>query len=398
MAASIINKKKISEDLLYSIGAAILLNSVLQFIIYPLLNRHIGEQEFGNVVFYIGIVSIFSTAVGSGLNNARLMLRRTTTTSNADFLILLLIFGISGGIVGAFIVASTMNDIGTLVAYIFLIFFTCARFYADVGFRISLNYRRYFLYYVILSLGYIAGTVAAILFNNWIFIFLVGELSALIFTVINGIIFKKEPKSTNFNYVIKYTSPLIISYLFTNLALNLERIVLLFFIDGVAVSEYYVVSLIGKTAAMLILPINGMILSYLSRSKSHFRRRQYLICSAVLLGFGILAYIIFIFVTPIFVNILYPNLAYAVKDLNIIVNLAAVMNFISTILLAVILSFTSARVQMIIRGSYLVIYSIISVIFTFLWGVTGFALATLVANSIYLIFTFFAGYFNCKRE
>ena len=77
--------KKILRDLMYTIGAQLLMNGVLQIIIYPIMNRTIGQYEFGNIITYMGFVYIIGDAIGSGICNNRLALKKSIETSQGDY-------------------------------------------------------------------------------------------------------------------------------------------------------------------------------------------------------------------------------------------------------------------------------------------------------------------------
>lgn len=57
------------------------------------------------------------------------------------------------------------------------------------------------------------------------------------------------------------------SYLITNLTLNIDRLALEHMIGHLAVTQYYVTSLIGKTLVLLVAPVNTIIISYLTRNR-----------------------------------------------------------------------------------------------------------------------------------
>ena len=66
--------KKITGDLVYSITAVGIMNMVLQFIVYPLINYKIGSGKFGDMLFYMGVVNILAPSFGIAVNNTRLLL------------------------------------------------------------------------------------------------------------------------------------------------------------------------------------------------------------------------------------------------------------------------------------------------------------------------------------
>jgi O-antigen/teichoic acid export membrane protein len=49
---------KILQNTAYTMGGALLMNGVLQVLVYPLLNRHMGSSELGNLLFIMGILAI----------------------------------------------------------------------------------------------------------------------------------------------------------------------------------------------------------------------------------------------------------------------------------------------------------------------------------------------------
>ena len=66
-------KKKIAADFLYCVGAVGMMNAVLQLIVYPVINNRVGENEFGNMLFLLGILNILAPSFGQGTANARLV-------------------------------------------------------------------------------------------------------------------------------------------------------------------------------------------------------------------------------------------------------------------------------------------------------------------------------------
>ena len=52
---------------------------------------------------------------------------------------------------------------------------TVFRYYGDVEYRLNLNYRRYFIYYFLIGIGYLAGFGIYRLTGQWVWIYLIGE-------------------------------------------------------------------------------------------------------------------------------------------------------------------------------------------------------------------------------
>ena len=82
-------KKKIAADFLYCVGAVGMMNAVLQLIVYPVINNRVGENEFGNMLFLLGILNILAPSFGQGTANARLVMPERETLKNKEYILTL---------------------------------------------------------------------------------------------------------------------------------------------------------------------------------------------------------------------------------------------------------------------------------------------------------------------
>ena len=106
--------------------------------------------------------------------------------------------------------------------------FTMWRFYADVEYRLSLNYKGYFLYYLVISIGYGIGIYLSFVTGLWPLALLPGEILGLILVFLkgkslrwNGLPGKKELIST-----AKVVFALILSNVMANVIFNGDRLLL----------------------------------------------------------------------------------------------------------------------------------------------------------------------------
>lgn len=363
------------------------MNGVLQIIVYPLLNRHMGSEPLGNLLFIMGLAAIITPSVGQALNTSRLVVRRTENVSNGDYNVLLLFFGSIGAVI-ALVISGAMGR-GTLggvlgaAATFAMILLMVFRYYGDVEFRLNLNYRNYFIYYAILTAGYLIGFGLYYLTGIWYLIFLTGEAMAIGYLVLRGTIFKDFLKTSDaFRAAATRGMFLMFSYIITNLTLNIDRLVLKMLIDDLAVTQYYVVSLIGKTMVLLVAPINTIIISYLTKRKENLSRKQYM----TFVGAGLLVSLAFFLgaqiATPIFLKLFYGNLYESVRGIITIVNLSQILGLLSAYIFIVVLTFTDEKWQMILQTVHLVIISLLVYSMTKGGELYGFSVAVLLANAI----------------
>lgn len=107
----------------------------------------------------------------------------------------------------------------------------------------------------------------------------------LLFGVTGNIFHQFFRRSEFFTMALGRGFFLTLSYLITNTTMNMDRLVIKQILGNEQVTQYYVVSLIGKTLVLLIAPINTIVISYLTKRKERLTRSQF--GKAVLAGGGV---------------------------------------------------------------------------------------------------------------
>ena len=394
-------KQKILSNTAFTIGGALLMNGFLQVVIYPLLHRYMGSEQLGNLLYIMGLAAIVCPSVGQALNTNRLVVRRDAAVSNGDYNRLLLLFGGIGTILSLVIAVVTEGNnspVQLLMAAV-LIMVTAFRYYGDVEYRLNLNYRNYFIYYCILTAGYGIGYLLYLLTGIWYLIFLTGEIAALFYLAVTGSVFGEFwKKSPFFIQAFRRGGFLLFSYLITNLTMNIDRLVLKNQIGSEAVTQYYVVSLIGKTLVLLVAPVNTILISYLTRREENLNRKQFLQFTAA--GFGVAAafFAATQVGTPLFVWLFYRGLFDTVRPIMTIVNLGQVLGLYSVYLFMVVLTFTKETWQVVLQVLHLVLIGILTLLWTKRTGMEGFCRAVLAANAVRVAAVVVLGVFKAENE
>ncbi|MDY3017345.1 MAG: hypothetical protein SOR79_09380 [Blautia sp.] len=376
-------QKKIVSNTAYTIGGALLMNGVLQVLVYPLLNRFMGSDQLGELLYLMGLVAILCPSVGQALNTSRLVVGRDYQVKNGDYNILLLLFGGVGTAVTLMVGKNSMTSVSVIFWTVLLLMTTIFRYYGDVEYRLNLNYRNYFNYYAVLTGGYVAGFGLYLLTKNWFLVFVTGEVAALIYLAATGTVFHGFFKRSSwFGTAFQRGGFLVVSYLITNLTLNIDRLVLEHLIGHLAVTQYYVTSLIGKTLVLLVAPVNTIIISYLTRNQERMGRKQFLQFTGIGVGVSLVFFIGSQIGTPLFVWLFYGDLYESVKGMMTVVNLSQILGVLSAYLFIVVLTFTEEKWQLILQIFHLVIITALVLLFTKNSGIMGFAEAVLIANAI----------------
>lgn len=393
-------EKKILSNVIYTIGGSVLLNGVLQLIVNPLLNRYMGSDQMGVMLYITGLAAIICPSIGQALNNSRLVMRRSYPVTNGDYDVLLLGFGGFGTVITLIIARNSVNSTGSMLLTAVLLMVTVFRYYGDVEYRLSLNYKRYFYYYAILSVGYIAGFGIYMLTEQWFFVYILGEILALAYLAFTGTVFRNFFSCSRYFFkAFQRGGCLVCSYLINNFTLNMDRVVIKNLIGNVAVTQYYVVSLIGKTLVILVAPINTIMISYLTKKKETLNRKQFLGLSVIGIAAGVLFFFFAGVFTPIFIKIFYGQEMYqSVRHLIAIVNVSQILSMLSAYLFMIVLTFTKEKWQLIIQGLHMLIMVVLVLISTGKYGIIGFAVASLISNALRVLMVLILGLMNVRTK
>lgn len=377
--------RKIVGDLFYTVMATVVMNVALQIIIYPIITHIYGEDITGNILYFIGFIYIIPQALGTALNNSRLVARKNAEVTNSDFSKYLVIFSTISAVACAAIgFADSFNLLFSLCYAGFSVVYLL-RVYAQVEFRLTLKFKEYLIYYCIISAGYLLGLGLFLLTDIWLLIFIVGEASALIYSFVKGNLFKKDSPSADKKFLSKTIVLILLSTVIRDCVNQFDKIIVKQVIGADTVTQYHVVSLIAKTLQMLVQPINSLILSYLTVKGSTLTKKVLLKFTLISLGFGTVFYGVCIVGTPLFIRLFYPELYADVIPYNFIVNLGLIIGFISSMYMAILLSQEKTGIHMIIQCGWGLCYIISAYIFVNTYALWGLAYVTLITNSLKLI-------------
>ncbi len=380
--------KSLSKDFLYSMLGIVVMNAVLQLLVYPFLTRELGTEIFGNVLSLISLIAIMGGTFGTSANYSRMLLRVKNKDANGDYNRLFLYVAVITVVVSAMgLWWLHITDICMYIGYYVLMFVTIIRNYADVDFRLEVNYKGYCIYYVLLSLGYLLGVMCFPVSGSWIITLLFGEILAVLFVCARRKIFSGAllKKSVNYKEAMQSVLPLAVTQLIAMAVLHSDRIILQQFCNGTAVTIFYVATLLGKIISLVSTPLNSVIIGHLSQYKGGIDKKIFRRLCLYSVPLAILINIICTLVAVVFVKIIYPELYGAVSPYLWLANLGQVFFFVSGVLTVVLMRFASEKYQLIINVVYFVIYLCLAIPFTIRWNVWGIAWATVIGNLLRIL-------------
>lgn len=391
----------VAKNLIFAVFASALPNFAQQFLLYPAFTRTLGDERTGQVLFFITLANTCAMAFGGACNSTYLLSRKKYAAVSGDFFCCLLL--LSGGAVVVCAILSRSYVTGPLemVLVIALIFLAIFRDYSFVDFQLRKDYSHYFLFSLIISVGYIVFIPLFDLTGIWALAMLPAICMGLLYVWRKGQIYRDPfTRSRHFPDVVKDTSTLSGSYLLKYGAQNADRILLLPLVDGQAVTYYYIASLLSKTMSMLTGPINNLIISYLSQKKEPLSRKTFTAINGLMLLCALVGTLVVSLVSPWLLGLpfLYPDQVDAVRGIIPLTSLAQLLVIGSSVVQTLDLVITGGRLQMTMQATYAVAYVVLAVPMTIVWGLEGFVVASCVAAALRYAVAFLIGYLNIPQR
>ena len=383
------DKKKYGffESVFLSMAGLVIYNCVIQFFVYPSFNSALGSERFGDLLTLLAVMAILSVSAGSGVNLSRLAVSTRFKALNGDFNRFLLLCGAVCA-VSASAVVLFFGEWGPLSAVLFptVCVVVMLRYYSDCEFKLTLNYRRFFVYYFILSVATAAGVLIFKLTAVWELVFILGELPPVLYVVFHGGIYKRPvfTSSENRRPVFRSCIQLVLSQTFSNFILNSDRVLISAILGGSDVTLFYVSSLLGKAMALLTGPFEGVVIGYLAKYNKPITKRFFALCVAASLAVGAAAFVVFIPLAPFIIGLLYPDVIGEARRYFLAANGGQIIFFISNLLLVVILRFVSERYQLLVNGIYITLYFAVCIPVLLQKGLSTFIAAVLFVNLVRL--------------
>lgn len=393
--------KNILKDTVLSIAGLVMMNVAAQFIVYPYWNRVLGTETYGNIVYLLGVMNVLAISLGIGVNYTRMKQQAGEETKNGPYLLLM---AVGSGV--ALLILFALQIVGLLQLsvpeFIFFCILTIAtmwRYYADVEYRLNLNYKGLFLFYFVIGVGYLAGILLFNITGLWPLALLLGEVAGLAIVAWQGSVFQRDSriakirKNNDFAPILHISFLLIGLNLLSHLVFNGDRIILQLSLGGTAVSIYYISSLFGKAMTLLTTPLNGVLVGHLTKYDGKLTMKMMNQVTKVTVVTVTLATMGCVAASVIILPILYPSEFESVRQYLLLANAAQVIYFVGNVItVSIIFRFTPLKNQLIINIAHGVLFVTLCIPATLLYKVDGFCISLLFVNTIRLILSLLLGY------
>ncbi len=393
------NKKKIISDLILNIGATAAPIIVLQLVILPALADDMSDDRYGLLVTILSLLNVIPATLGNVLNNIRLLYNDSYKESECegDFNIILLFMAAMNIIIVG--IASFYYDHSItwadLLLTILVSVFWLAKEYFIVSFLIEINYAAILLNNLLQVVGYIVGYLIYCFTGYWQIIYIMGYIVSLIYIFKRSSLWREKLKITAlFKNTISQGTLLMAASVLARITTYADKMLIYPIVGGAMVSVYYTATLSGKIVSMAITPVNGVILTYLSKRK---KKTDDIFWSAFWLGIGvcIVGYIFCLIISRPVLNMLYPQYADEAMKYILVTTGTSVLYALTAIVSPFVMKFFDMKWQVAISGGTAIIYVVLCMVLLFFWGMYGFCLGAFFTNLFKLMFMLFI-YVKCK--
>lgn len=383
---------KLKKDIITNIIATSLPLFILQLFILPLISKKSGSEDYGTIITLITWLNFIGITSGNVLNNSRLMLEskygKEVFLDFSSVLIRFLFLNVFLlSMITFFEDATTIYESILFVAVGILM---TLKSFGVVEFRLKLNYKYILVENIILTFGMLVGFALYLLSSQWMYIFIIGYVSSVLFILFTTNlkkILKINTKKSKYNNEVKRVSNNLFAGGFLNATpIYIDKILVYYLFGSKFAAIYYVSTLFGKLFSMVITPINNVFLSHIVKMNSidKVQTKKFM---RILIYFGVISYLILLIASFFSMEYLYPEFSEQARVYLVINTLTVVLISISAVINNILLKFHPSKHQFNINLMYLITFLTLTLVFSHYFGLIGFCTGVLLAAVQKLIHT-----------
>lgn len=370
------------KDFFLNFIAVALPIGVLQLGILPVVNFIVGNSSYGLIVSLIAVLNAIPVAMGNSLCNTRQLMEGLYLKQRVvgDFNLLLVLISTAGFAISLF--CAGVYGYGWFDA---MLLGVCGGImavynYQIVAFRLDLNFRGMLAANALVAAAMLVGMVLFLAAGCWQLVFIIGYAAGSVYVACRTNVMRGGIKrSPLWRDTCKVEGALLFSLLLSGLVNYGDRLILLPLQGSVAVSIFYIASLVGKLLVMVISPMSTVVLSYVVRTdavdkKSTFKLMG--ISSVIGLAFWILTIVL----APTVLGVLYPSEMNQAVLYVPLVTAVSVLQAQCSLLNPTIMRFYSAKWQVLCNALALGVLLVGGFLLSEAFGLMGFCAACLLST------------------
>ncbi len=395
------NFKWLAKDVITNIIAFMVLISSQQLIALPLVAKDVSVNEFGKILTLFAVANIISAVFGSDIGNVRLVMREKYKElgESGDFKIIFLIAITFCSIVILFfsIYFIGVNEFINITLFMFFCILSTLRFYSIAEYRERKEFNKILKQNIFFFIGMISALPLYFMFKNWIILFIMAEIIAFIYSSRHILIFREPLRTTS---LLKLTVKKSIQ-LGTNTGLTyslsyIDRLIINPIIGAQGVSIYYASSFVSKIGNIVLNPLSGVMLGWLSNTKQKHRKKIFKLISILSIVIGGIYFIVSLIISPLVIKLLYPQFYQEALKIYIYTCIMGAIYASTSLLKPVIIRFCSIKLLTYANFLYGLIFVVLGFYMTKIHGIIGFAISGIISSIFLFILLHFIMFMDRK--
>ena len=375
--------KMFASDVVLNMIAFAIYTISQQVVLLPVISKMVNDDTFSTFLMYISVFNIIANVCGGELGIVRQVKNETYEKKKlkGDFSLILLGLSFISGIVSIIALIILKYNITEIVIFTIIVLLANIRLYAACYFRLRKEFKKVIVQNLMYLIGVILGLV---LFNitNYIWLpMLCAEAFSFVYTIKNINLLKEGfVKTSEIVDTVKTYINLGFISLLTNLMTYFDKFLIYPILGAKEVNVYYASTAMSKVITLVINPVYGVILSWLSGTKNSNQKNIINLTLKANIPLILIAFIASIPLTYITVRILYSQYLEEAMSLIIPACIAVAFATATTITRAVLLKYVKSEKLVIMYILYFAIFIILALIMSTNYGLIGFAYANVIAK------------------
>lgn len=379
-----IRKSKFSINLIYNFLGYGMVAASLQLVIIPILGRILETEQYGRFQTIISIYQLVPAALSITLNNLRLITENQEKLKNFEALNRIgCVLSCFASTIILLILIKKITITDWIIFILTCLFWTLSEYYI-CEFRINYDYKKICAYNFTQMLGYWIGLGIFLLCRVELVIYLCGIVFGYIYTKKHtSISHEKMNYTVAFKNIFKDYLILLSTKILVNIFGTCDRMLIMPILGAESVAVYTCASIFTKIVSMFLTPINGVILSALSRKNRNNKIFYKVLFSSILIG--IFFAVVLNKLSFIILNILYPLYSSEASKYACILIINAMVQMVNGVISPFVLKYCDLFKQSVFQLSSLLIYFAISFFMINKYHIWAVCYALLISNIWQLI-------------
>lgn len=385
----ILKNETLIFDVIYNTLAFGLYIISMHILLMPYLARNLSKDVNAEIVFFVIIMNIITSSFGFQLGMTKQLktIQEEGKRINRDYESILVVTNVIISIVTFIILITFGISITNTIFLTIVVIISNSKAYYQAFYRKNRNFKKIgimnAIFLVNVIVGLILHRVIQIETLYWLPLFMAEGFSTL-YAYIDLNIYKawKADKSKEIKTTFKEYLNLVLGSLIDNASAYGDKILILPVLGKETMNIYYAGTVLSKMVYLVINPINGVILAWMTSSKIDAKKSFINKYIGVNLFLMLITFALNVPLTYLATYFLYRNYFEVISSIVILLSISCAFGVGNSILYNVVLRFTDVKNIKYINVVKLVVFLVAGYYGAKMWGMPGFVLGMIISKLV----------------